>query len=95
MRMVMVSIRDFKSEAYMRPWFARSTGDAIRTFQTLVNKNDNDNMLYTHPSDFALYEIGLFDDSEGVIYPYDVKKLLLEGGQASTRAVLPDGVTVV
>jgi len=95
MRMVMCSIRDFKSEIYMRPWFAQATGAAIRMFQDEVNRNDPDNMLNRHPADFALYEIGLFDDSEGVVYPYDVKKLLMEGSQATVNYKLPEGVAVV
>lgn len=95
MRMIMCSIRDFKSEVYGRPFFAQATGAAIRSFQDEVNRNDSGNLLYHHPSDFALYEIGIFDDAEGMVYPYDVKKLLIEGAQASNKVKLPDGVTAV
>lgn len=93
MRMVMVSVRDVKSELYGRPFFVRTSGEAIRSFMDEVNRNEKDNMMAAHPSDFALYEIGLFDDAEGKIYGYDIPKLLLQADQVKDKNAIPQGVT--
>jgi len=79
--MVMCTVRDAKSDLYMRPWFVQSSGVAIRSFSDEVNRDAEDNQLNRHPEDFALYEIGLFDDSDGKIYPYDIPKLLIQADQ--------------
>lgn len=87
MRQVIVSVRDAKSETYMRPWFVTTAGAAIRAFSDEVNRNEKENTLNQHPEDFALYEIGLFDDNEGKIYHYDVPKLLIHADQVKTSEV--------
>lgn len=97
MRMVIVSVRDAKADVYMRPWFVQSSGVAIRAFSDEVNRDEKENQLYNHPGDFALYEIGLFDDADGKIYPYDVPKLLIQADsiRLKPRRILPEGVTAV
>lgn len=94
--MVIVSIRDYKAEVFMRPFFAQATGAAVRMFQDEVNRDGTDNMLYRHPEDFGLFEIGLFDDFSGEITPHDVKKLICEGINVTTKEYnLPKGISVV
>lgn len=94
MRMVIVSVRDAKADLYMRPWFVQTAGVAIRSFSDEVNREDKENHLYNHPSDFALYEIGLFDDADGKIYPYDVPKLLINADAIRMKPhALPKNIT--
>lgn len=81
MRMLVVSVRDAKAEIYMRPWFVQTAGVAIRSFMDEVNREDKDNQLFNHPSDFALYQIGEYDDNEGKVYGYEVPRLLLQADQ--------------
>lgn len=85
MRMVICSVRDAKMESYARPWFVQTTGVAIRSFTDEVNREEKENPLNTHPEDYALYEIGLFDDADGKIYPYDVPKLLVQADQVKVE----------
>lgn len=85
MRMVMCSVRDAKAEMFMRPFFVQSTGVAVRSFTDEVNREDKDNQMFNHASDFALYEIGLFDDSDGKVYPYDIPKLLIQADQCQVK----------
>lgn len=96
MRMVMVTVRDVKSEVYMRPWFAQTAGAAIRAFSDEVLRDASDNTLSRHPEDYALYEIGLFDDNEGKVYPYDVPKLLIHADQvANSNHAVHKNITAV
>lgn len=85
MRMVICSVRDAKAEVYGRPFFVQSAGVAIRSFTDEVNREDQENNLHNHPADFALYEIGLFDDADGKLYPYDVPKLLIQADQVKVE----------
>ncbi len=54
------TVFDSKTEAYLRPFFCLSTGEAIRSFSDAVN--DSSSMFFRHPADFHLFEIGTFED---------------------------------
>lgn len=62
---VMVAIYDAKVEAFSRPQFVRSRGEALRSFTDEVNRVAADNPLNAHPEDFALYYLGLYADEAG------------------------------
>lgn len=81
MKMVIVAIKDRAAEAFMRPWFVATVGIAVRSFIDEVNRKADDNQLYQHPDDFELYEIGVFDDSNGRIESYDDMHLLMMAKQ--------------
>ena len=51
------TVRDVKSEAFMQPFFARSKGEAMRSFSDEVN-NPTQGLIGKHPSDFVLFMIG-------------------------------------
>ena len=59
----MYSIYDSKAEAYMQPFFAQSNGVAIRSFTNAAN--DKGSAIGQYPTDFTLFELGSFDDSNG------------------------------
>lgn len=63
MILVVCSIRDSAVNAFMRPFFVTAVGQAIRSFGDEVNRKDSD--MYSHPDDYELFELGLFDDSTG------------------------------
>lgn len=65
MEIKIYSIYDNKAEAYMEPFFATTAGLAIRRFADTANNPDT--MLFRHPNDFALYEIGTFNDKAGTV----------------------------
>lgn len=81
MRQVICTVRDAKSELFARPMFVQQAGVAIRSFTDEVNRKDPENMMYNHPSDFALYELGHYNDVEGKIIPHDIPKLLVQADQ--------------
>ncbi len=59
------TIYDDKVEAYLKPFFCSTDGEAIRTFQDAVN--DGKSMFNRHPADYTLFGIGQFDDQVGVL----------------------------
>lgn len=56
-------IHDSKVGAFQQPFFARSPGEALRTWEVVAN--DGKSMISNHPGDFTLFETGIFDDETG------------------------------
>lgn len=63
MKMVVCSIYDKATEAYMRPFFCHTEGEAMREFTSIAN--DLEHPVGRHPEDYALFRIGSFNDSTG------------------------------
>ena len=63
------SIHDATAGIFMSPFVARSSIDALRQIRA---SRDDPTMKTTpvgqNPSDFALYEVGSFDDEQAAIY---------------------------
>lgn len=84
MIMTIVSIKDRAADAFNRPFFVPTANMAIRSFMDEVNRDHPENQMFVHPDDFDLYEIGIFDDSNGRIESYADMKLLIQGKQAKS-----------
>ena len=68
------AIRDLKAECWSPMLITcAARGEALREFQTAVNNRESPYGRY--PADFVLYEIGLYDDVEGVVIPQDAVNL--------------------
>lgn len=91
MKLFCYAIYDSAARAYGRPWFQPNDGLAIRAFQALVNaKEETDVSLY--PDQFTLFQIGEYDDTEGVIVPREPLNSLGNGLVfKSEDRVDPDG----
>lgn len=63
--LTVIAVRDTRVEAYMQPNTMRHKGQAIRGFQDEANRADPQNMIYQHPEDFELWQLGTFDDETG------------------------------
>jgi len=61
------SIRDIKADAFITPFFLHTTEMAKRGFVDAASNPDS--MFHKHPEDFALYEIGTFDDQNALVEP--------------------------
>lgn len=57
------SIYDSRAEAYMRPFCARNSGEALRAFADLAN--DPQHAVGQHPEDYSLWRHGAFDEETG------------------------------
>lgn len=66
MKLTIVAVRDTRVEAFMQPNTMRHAGAAIRGFQDEANREDPQNMIYNHPEDFELWQLGTFDEETGM-----------------------------
>ena len=83
MKMEIFAIRDRALEAFMRPWVAQTTGQAIRMFMDECDNPQGD--ISKHKSDYDLYHIGSFDDQSGAIIKPDSIKLIAAGKHYDTK----------
>lgn len=65
--MRMYSIRDNAVELFQRPWFARSDGEARRIFGDEACREGSE--LHKHPTDYALFHVGDWDENTGHVIP--------------------------
>lgn len=79
MLLKIVSIYDNAAGAFARPFFVQSHGQAIRSFGDEIKRQAPDNELNRHPMDFALYDIGEYDDGTGKIIQPDTPQVLSRG----------------
>lgn len=68
--MKVFSIKDEKSGLHMRPFFEKSSVDAIRGLEVAVNEGDS--MLRKFPADFRLLCLGDYHESTGKFNLLDV-----------------------
>lgn len=69
MLLKMFSIRDSKGEIFNPPYYAKTHGEALRSFKTL--SNDPKSTINQYPEDFDLYFLGEYDDQTGKLKPND------------------------
>lgn len=62
------TVYDSKVEAYMKPFFLRNKGEALRSWIEICN--DPQSQMFKYPSDFTLFEIGEFDENTGKVTPH-------------------------
>lgn len=65
MKLEMLAVKDEALEAYMRPFFAQSVGQAQRMFVDEVNNPQGE--MHKHPNDYSLYHLGTWDDETGAL----------------------------
>lgn len=96
MQYFLFSVRDLKSEVFGTPFVMRSVGVAIRSFDEEVNRKDENNMMFKHPADFHLFQIGTFNDLDASVEKC-VPKLLVSGDQVIRKdfSLPANGVSVV
>lgn len=72
----MFAVKDRAIEAFMTPWFAQSTGQAIRSFTDEINNPESP--MSKHADDYDLYHIGTWTDN-GAVQQLDggIKQLVL------------------
>jgi hypothetical protein len=77
MQFFIFGVRDLAAQAFMPPSFAHNTGQVVREFRDIVN--DANHAFNKHPDDYELYELGVFDDSNGSFTLHPEPKLLVQG----------------
>lgn len=76
MRLFAYSVLDKKAATYGTPFFTSHTAHAVRMVQQAAN--DATTSLGRYPADFALYEIGYFDDQSAELVPIGQIKFVCE-----------------
>lgn len=66
MKLFIFAVRDSASDQFGNPMFLISSGQAMRSFTDEVNREAPDNLMFQHPDDFELFELGEFDTVSGV-----------------------------
>lgn len=77
MKMLVVSIYDAASGAFMQPFFVRAKGEAIRVFSDACK--DTKTQFFGHAGDYTLFHLGDFDDGNGLVSPLNVPERLITG----------------
>lgn len=74
MKLKLFVVYDSKAGAYGVPFFRDFTANALREWSEVAsNKSDKQNQISKFPGDFTLFEVGEFDQLDGVLRLYDVK----------------------
>ena len=63
MKLKVIAVFDSAAQAFTRPVFFNTTGQALRGFTDEVNNRDSE--LGKHPEDYSLYQLSEFDDTFG------------------------------
>lgn len=67
MKLLAFALFDIKSGLYSQPFFHAHSGQAVRTVMDVGQ--DPQTTIGRHPADFALHQVGVFDDQTGMFEP--------------------------
>ena len=90
MKLAVFAIFDQAIEAYMKPFFAQSEGQAVRMFEDEVRNEASP--LFAHPEHYMLFRIGNYYDGEGrlePLLPECLRKAHEVGKKAELQEVVP------
>jgi len=88
-RQKIIAVRDREVDAFNRPIFVNSIGQATRMFRDEINRvsiQGNDNIMYQHPDDFDLYELGEWDEETGKFFMLEVPRQIAIGKDMKERS---------
>jgi hypothetical protein len=74
---IVCSVYDYKAEVFSQPFFAQGRSTAMRSFGDIAS--DPSHPIGKHPEDYVCYEMGTWNDNEGVIKMHPQKKIIVEG----------------
>lgn len=75
MQLTICAVFDSAANAFMRPIFTQHVGQAVRSFSDEVNRPATDNVMFQHPEDFSLHELGTFDEATGTVAAHDPRQV--------------------
>lgn len=63
MKTVVMAAYDKKARAFLNPFYSTHIDVGVRAFAQAANTTEH--QVYLHPEDFALYQLGTFNDENG------------------------------
>lgn len=66
MKLNIYTIFDRAAKAFVPPFYQKQDGEAIRSFEDAINLPGHP--MFTHPEDYTLYKLGVFDDEKAAVY---------------------------
>lgn len=76
MELRMFSVYDVKAEVYHPPVYCHNEAHAQRFF--CVQFLDSNSMVGRFPHDFKVFEIGVFNDENGIVLPLEKPRFIVE-----------------
>lgn len=73
MKLIAYAIYDTKAEFFQRPFFAQTDGLAVRAVVDEGSRRGS--ALAAHPSDYVLFAVGEYDDSNGTLSSFTPRNL--------------------
>ncbi len=86
MIMIVCCVRDSAVNAFMQPFFVHAVGAAVRSFGDECVKEGSP--FQAHPDDYALYELGTFDDAVGRVTMLPEPRQLARGQDYASQGSL-------
>jgi len=68
------SVRDNKADAFLPPFFLPNRAMAVRSFGECANHPSH--QFCKHSTDYALFELGEFDDHSGMLDRHDTPEMV-------------------
>lgn len=81
---IVVAVRDSALDAFMQPFHVPTTGMAIRSFMDEVNRVESP--LNAHPSDYELFQLATWNDSDGVFHQLSTPVSLVRAVDAVVKS---------
>lgn len=82
------TVRDRAAQAFLTPFFMVNDQTALRAFSDAVS--DPQHTFHQHPSDYALYQIGAYDDSLGILTPAPESRIIALGNNLEHHTMEED-----
>lgn len=70
------AVKDTAVNAFGTPFYEQTRASAVRAFTDAVNQADPTNQFHKHPEDFVLFQLGQFDEDNGVIAGHQPKQIV-------------------
>lgn len=84
------SVLDAKTGVFMRPFFDQHLQQALRSWKEACNQAESPFCKY--PTDFVLYEVGSFNDEQGLLVPLSVPVLISTALEQIERSPVQDSL---
>lgn len=89
MRYSVFCVRDFKT-GFLTPTIELNEASAVRNFEHAVLRNE-DSLFFSHPEDYALYDLALFDSDSGEIISDGLPRQIITAEQIIQSALAKRG----